>query len=76
MARSPVFDDAQTSGSDLVLQAVVYRYHAVCDILHQAVARQSFLSAFARDYGCDPFILQPPEKPGELRSQDDIILES
>ncbi len=44
--------------------------HAVGDVFFQAVARERTVSAFARNDGSHPLILQPPEETAKLSPQD------
>ena len=69
-----VLDDAQASGRDLVVDAVVQGDHTVRDVLLDAEAGQvSLPAALAADHDGQVALLEPPEQPAELASDDGLV---
>ncbi len=52
-----VFDDADSSGRDLLGYPVVKKNDAVGNVFLQAVTRECFFSLLAGDDGCQAFVL-------------------
>ena len=61
MRGAAVFDDAQASGSDLVIGSIVQEDYAVRDIFFQAESRQRTAAALRGNDRGDLLILEPCE---------------
>ena len=70
MRRAAVFHDAQETGGDLVLHAIVKKNDAVRHILLQPVARQLTLATFAGDDCGDVSFLEPCEQAAKLAAHN------
>jgi hypothetical protein len=74
--RAAVLHDAQAARRDLIVDAVVQQDHRIRDVLFEALLGQEALAAFARDHRGDALVLQPPEQPPQLRSEDAIVFQA
>ena len=70
MQRSPVFDDAQPPGGELVYDAVIEQDHAIRDVFLEAVAGKRAIAALAGDDGRDTLVFHPVEQATQLGAQN------
>ena len=76
MRGTSIFDEPQTTGRQLIFDAIIEQDDAVGDVFLKSIARQRAFAPLAGDDGSHAFFFQPVEEPAQFGAQYQLVFQA